>query len=82
MDLFDMFPLKERALAKQTLTSPFHLIDLTQSSDDELRKYLWFGTMALTLKHIRDLDILPFFESILDALKKLEKQGEESYFTR
>src|SRR3990167_4017173 len=55
------------------------LIDLTQVSDEELKPYLWFGTMALTLKHIHDPDVLPFFEGLLGFLKRLEKQGEESY---
>ena len=31
------------------------------------------------MKHIHDSDILPFFESIFEVLKELEKQGEESY---
>lgn len=79
MDLFDLFPASEKELAKETFTCPYHLIDLTQVSDEELKKYLWFGTMALTLKHIHDLDILPFVKDILQALKELEKQGEESY---
>ncbi|MBP6951135.1 MAG: Rpn family recombination-promoting nuclease/putative transposase [Alphaproteobacteria bacterium] len=79
MDLFDLFPAEERELVQETLTSPYHLIDLTKVSDEELKKYLWFGTMALTLKHIHDSDILPFFESIFEVLKELEKQGEESY---
>lgn len=79
MDLFDLFPSEEKEFAKETLTSPYHLIDLTQASDEELKKYLYFGTMALTLKHIHDLDILPFFRSIFEALKELETHGEESY---
>ena len=79
MDFFDLFPVEEKGLAKETIISPYHLIDLTQVSDKELKKYLWFGTMALTLKHIHDSDILPFFEDILETLKELEKQGEESY---
>lgn len=79
MDLFDLFPPEEKELAKETLTSPYHLIDLTKVSDEELKQYLWFGTMALTLKHIHDSDILPFFEGLLEFLKQLEKQGEESY---
>jgi len=79
MDLFDLFPSEEKALAKKTFTSPYRLIDLTQVSDEELKPYLWFGTMALTLKHIHDPDVLPFFEGLLGFLKRLEKQGEESY---
>src|SRR3990167_7952036 len=33
LDLFDLFPEKEREIAKQTLFSPYHLIDLTQDSN-------------------------------------------------
>lgn len=79
MDLFELFSPEEKTLAKESLTSPYHLIDLTQASDEELKKYLFFGTMALTLKHIHDPDVLPFFISILEVLKELETQGEESY---
>ena len=79
LDLFDIFPKQQRELAKQTLFSPYHLVDLTQNSDEELSELMWYGTMARILKHIHDADILPFFKSILDNLKFLEEQGEESY---
>lgn len=79
MSFFDLFSENERELAKEIFTSPYHLIDLTQVSDEELKQYLWFGTMALALKHIRDPNIVPFFESIIDVLKELEKRGEEGY---
>jgi len=79
LDLFDLFHAAEKEIAKETLISPYHLIDLTQASDEELKKYLYFGTMALTLKHIRDSDIFPFFKVIAQMLKELEKNGEDSY---
>ncbi|MBY0273290.1 MAG: Rpn family recombination-promoting nuclease/putative transposase [Alphaproteobacteria bacterium] len=79
LNLFDLFPVKEREIAKQTLFSPYHLIDLTQNSDKELRKYLWYGTMARILKHIHDANILPSFKEIIQDLKILEANGEESY---
>lgn len=79
MDLFALFPQEERELAKETLTSPYHLVDLTQVSDEELQKFIWFGTMALALKHIQDPDILPFLQDIIVSVKELEKYGEESY---
>lgn len=79
LDLFDLFNGSERELAKESLMSPCHLIDLTQASDEELQKYLYFGTLALTLKHIRDSDIYPFFTLIAQMLKELEKSGEDSY---
>ena len=58
---------------------PYSLIDLTQVSDEELKKYLWFGTMSLMLKHAHDSDILPFFKSFLNVLRKLESQDESDY---
>jgi predicted transposase/invertase (TIGR01784 family) len=79
MDFFDLFPIEEKALAKETLLSPYHLVDLTQVSDEELKHYRMFGMMARALKHIHDSDIYPFFIGILEGLRELEKQGEESY---
>lgn len=79
LDLFDLFQPEEKELAKEALMSPCHLIDLTQVSDEELKPYLYFGTLALTLKHIRDSDIYPFFPLLAQMLKELEKWGEDSY---
>ncbi len=79
MSFFDLFSENDRELAKKIFTSPYHLIDLTQAPDEELKQYMWFGTMALALKHIRDPNIVPFFESIIEVLKELEKRGEEWY---
>ncbi|MBL8677177.1 MAG: Rpn family recombination-promoting nuclease/putative transposase [Alphaproteobacteria bacterium] len=79
MSFFDLFLENERELAKEIFISPYHLIDLTQVSDEELKQYMWFGTAALVLKHIHDPNIIPFFESIIEVLKELEKRGEEGY---
>jgi len=79
LDLFDLFPEKDRELARQTLFSPYHLIDLTQNSDEELREFLWYGSMARVLKHIHDVNILPSFKDILPELKVIEAYGEVGY---
>lgn len=78
MDLFDLFG-KQKALAKDILKNPYHLVDLTQASDEDLKKYLWFGTAALAAKHIYDRDIFPFLEEIVKILKIIEERGENSY---
>jgi predicted transposase/invertase (TIGR01784 family) len=78
LDLFDLFG-EQKALVKDILKNPYHLIDLTQASDEELKKYLWFGTVALTAKHIHDEDILPALADILKILSVIEKTGEEGY---
>lgn len=78
MDLFDLFE-DHKELARDTWIRAFHLVDLTQVSDEELKKYSWFGTMALMLKHVHDPDILPLFKSQLQILRKIEKEGESEY---
>jgi predicted transposase/invertase (TIGR01784 family) len=79
MDIFDLFLSGEKELAKEIMPSPYHLIDLTQISDEELMHYRMFGLMGCALKHIHDPNILPFFMSILDDIRELERLGEESY---
>ena len=78
MDIFDLFA-DRKDLAKEMLVSPYHLVDLTQVSDEALKQYMWFGTAALVAKHIKDPDILPLFKTLLEALRQLANQGEESY---
>lgn len=78
MNLFDLFK-EQKDLALTTLTSAYQLIDLTQVTDQELKKYMWFGTMALVAKHIRDIDILPTLKNIIKTLKVIEEEGEEGY---
>lgn len=79
MDLFDLFRKKEQKLAKDIMTSPYHLIDLAKTPDKDLQDLFWFGTMASALKHIHDPNILHFVMDIFPRLKELEKRGEESY---
>jgi len=78
MDVFDLYE-DQKELAKQIMTSPYHLIDLSQASPEEFEKYKMFGTMARFAKHIHDPDILPFLKRILSTLKEIESLGEEKY---
>lgn len=82
MDLYDLYgPNKD--LAKKTMERPYHLIDLTKVSDEELQKYIWFGTMCLLAKHIHDDDLLPFIvNQLANALKELDSCGEEDYIIK
>ncbi|MBL0941156.1 MAG: Rpn family recombination-promoting nuclease/putative transposase [Alphaproteobacteria bacterium] len=78
MDLFELFG-SQKALAKTIFTNPYHLVDLTQVSDEALKQHLWFGAAALVAKHIRDQDILPTLREVVRILKALEEKGEEGY---
>ena len=78
MDLFDLFG-EQKEFAKEILTAPYQLIDLTQMSDEELRPYLWFGTLAMIAKHIHDKDILPFMTNLIEILRELANENEGDY---
>jgi predicted transposase/invertase (TIGR01784 family) len=78
MDLFDLYgPNKD--LARDIMGRPTQLIDLAKASDEELKKYFWFGAAALIAKHIKDPDILPTLKVAIDLFRKIENQGEKQY---
>ena len=66
-DLFDLFG-EQQPLAKDVLFRPFTLIDLTQISDDVLKKMQWVGIMGLVQKHI-DMCRQPFPQTVGHALR-------------
>lgn len=78
MDLWTLFG-EQQILAKETFMNSYQLIDLNQVENEQLEHYLWFGSMALMLKHVHDSDILPFFKRYLILLRALEKTGEGDY---
>lgn len=66
-DIFDCFENPE--LAKQYLFQPFRLIDVTIIPDEELKRTIITAPMQIMMKHIRDKDLLPYFEDL--ALSKI-----------
>ncbi len=78
MDLFTLFGSNEE-LARDSFSKPWQLIDLSQVPDEELKRWLWFGTMSLVAKHIHDANFLPVLREILSGLREIEKSGEEAY---
>jgi recombination-promoting nuclease RpnC len=44
-----------------------------------LKDLLYFGTMAMLVKHIRHPDVLSVLKSLMSQLRELEKQGEVRY---
>ena len=65
-DFLDLF--EDKAWAKRQLQSPFHLIDLTQKSDDELLNHGKASILEVLQKNIRTRDIRL-------ALDKLRQHG-------
>ncbi|MGI9214855.1 MAG: Rpn family recombination-promoting nuclease/putative transposase [Gammaproteobacteria bacterium] len=73
LDILDLF--KDKELAKQTLAKPAHLVDITQFSDEELKKHNLVALMEYLQKHARDRDLLlsihQLKQFIMDALDKI-----------
>lgn len=77
-DLFELYGAN-KDLAREIMGRPYKLVDLTQASDEELKKYFWFGAAALIAKHIKDPDILPTLKVAIELFRKIENLGEKQY---
>ncbi|OJX14356.1 MAG: hypothetical protein BGO77_05770 [Caedibacter sp. 37-49] len=77
-DLFELYGANQD-LAREIMGRPYKIVDLTQASDEELKKYFWFGAAALIAKHIKDPDILPTLKVAIDLFRKIENLGEKQY---
>ncbi|AIL13759.1 hypothetical protein IM40_10170 (plasmid) [Candidatus Paracaedimonas acanthamoebae] len=77
-DLFELYGAN-KDLAREIMGRPYKLVDLTQASDEELKKYFWFGAAALIAKHIKDPDIMPTFKVAIDLFRNIERLGEKQY---
>lgn len=76
LNFYDLFLSGEKEFAKEIATSSYQLIDLSQIEDKKCMEDLWYGIMALSLKHIHDVDVVPFLKNNIHRLKKLEDHGE------
>ena len=65
MDFLDIFGDKE--LAKAIYHRPFHLVDVTQIEDEELRQHKWVSFMELLQKHIRSRNLVKELPLILGS---------------
>ncbi len=68
-DIFDLF--EHHALAKQTLLSPFQLVDLSKISDEQIRHHKWSGLLEYAMKHVFARDFLPYFERLGELINNL-----------
>ncbi len=61
-------------IVEDTLFKSFHLIDTHDIEDEELREQHWVGVLSFFFKHVFDRDIWPMVQTVIDMLKKLEKE--------
>ncbi len=55
LNILDLF--YDSNLALKTLIEPAHLVDITQMSDEDLKKHKIIGLLEWSQKHIRDKDL-------------------------
>jgi len=63
-----------KALIELAWQSSFLLIDLSRHSDEDLKKHAWAGVFQLTLKHIRNPDIMARLAPLWPAMAAIEKE--------
>ncbi len=76
-DLFDLFDNKE--LAKQIFCQPFHLIDVTQISDYEIKQHKLIGLLELVQKHIRDRNFLLNLQNLTEIITNMLDFSSQNY---
>lgn len=78
-DLFDLFSEEDRPLAEKFLLKPFHLIDTSRLSDNEMMERSHSGVMEFIHKHIFERDLLRYVEFVAPFIKQLQNSGENNY---
>jgi predicted transposase/invertase (TIGR01784 family) len=68
-----------RDLVDQFFLKPFHLIDLGQIEDSQLKQHAWAGVMEFALKHIFARDIMPYLREMAGLLHKIAQSGGRDY---
>jgi predicted transposase/invertase (TIGR01784 family) len=62
------------SIVEDALFKSFHLVDTHDIKDEELRTQHWAGILAFMFKHVFDRDIWPMVQTVIEMLRKLEKE--------
>ena len=73
-DLFELF--QDPGFAREIFLKPFQLIDLTQFSDDDLKKETLLGIMEMLLKYAFARDTIALIRNINGLLQQADKMKE------
>lgn len=73
-DLFELF--QDPDFAREIFLKPFQLIDLTQFSDNDLKKESLLGIMEMLLKYAFARDTIALIKNISDLLQHADKMKE------
>ena len=73
-DLFELF--QDPGFTREIFLKPFQLIDLTQLSDDDLKKESLLGIMEMLLKYAFARDTIALIRNISDLLQQADRMKE------
>ena len=73
-DLFELF--QDPGFTREIFLKPFQLIDLTQLSDDDLKKESLLGIMEMLLKYAFARDTIDLIRNISDLLQQADRMKE------
>jgi predicted transposase/invertase (TIGR01784 family) len=68
-----------RELVESYFLKPFHLIDLSQISDEKLKQQALSSLMEFVQKHIFANDVLPYIREIAGLLRQVAQSGGERF---
>lgn len=77
-DIYSLFGSDE-VLARKWVFQPFHLIDLSQISDEQLKQKHWSGIMTWLLKHVYARNFIHSLSQVWDLLKTIHNSGDNDY---
>ncbi len=75
-DILDMIKAPE-ALVRDFFPGNFQLINLSEIEDEALKLDRWLASMALSLKHVFDRDVIAAFGDIVNNAADVYIQGEQ-----
>ena len=78
-DVFELFEPQHQALAKDLLLQPYHLIDLTNVSDDELKKHKWSGLMESVLKYRTIQNTIDSLDQLFPWIQEIEIEHGDNF---
>ena len=71
LNILDLF--HDKKLGLRTLIEPAHLIDISQISDEDLKKHQIIGLLEWSQKHIRDRNLYLVVEDLIELINNLTK---------
>jgi len=75
----DLFEESKQGLAKNSLTEPFLLVDVTQTTPNAVEEHLWSGMAEMVMKYAFEREMLPIVTDFAVYLQKIEQADGKDF---